>query len=362
MDTCEPSYSATSSLPHAPASVPGHVGVTDVIRIEAAAQAFRDWDHQHGGGACHDAIAGYLAWAQRLLDARTTDPVADRHRTAVADLHILAGWTAFDIGRVDRAHQHLGDALRLARLARDDVLVAAIGYRSGRIHLHHNGLDMALADFQSGQHAAQAGASTLAAAVLHANEAWVTARMGLTSDTLTALGKSMDDFGRSDPDDAPGWAVFFDTNDLLAMSGVIHTELAQSVDPSFARSAIPALTAAANGYGPKMARSKTFSLIALATSHLIENDTDHAAVVGAQAIDMAMTVRSSRTRDRLLPLRSTADHRRGSAGARELSERIAGFAAMSPGCGWAATPSERTCLSGNDSLCGTVWRPPATVD
>jgi hypothetical protein len=306
-----------------------------VTRIEAATQAFRASDHQHGGGACYDDVVGYLAWAQRLLGASATDPVSRKLCTAVADLHTLAGWTAFDIGQAVRAHQHLGDAIRLAQLARDDNLVAGIRYRNGRIHLHHNVLDMALADFQFGQHAAQAGTSTLAAAILHANEAWVTAKMGLADDALTALGVSMDDFTRSDPGDAPGWAVFFDTNDLLAMSGVIYTELAQSVDASFASWAIPPLTTAANGYGPEMARSKSFSLIALATGHLIENDADQAAVVGSQAIDIALTVQSSRIRDRLLSLKNTADHRRDSAGARELSERIAGF---------------------------TVWRPPATVD
>jgi hypothetical protein len=111
-----------------------------------------------------------------------------------------------------------------------------------------------------------------------------------------------------------------------------------------------------------MTRSKSFSLIALATSHLIDNDADQAAIVGTQAIDIALSVRSSRTRDRLLPLKSSADHHRGSAGALELSERIAGFAAMSPGCNWAATPSERPCLSRDHSLCTKVWRAAATVD
>jgi hypothetical protein len=336
--------------------------MSDVTRIETATRVFRTWDYQRGGGACYDAIVVYLAWAQRLLGAITTDPVAHRLYTAVADLHDLAGWTAFDIGRVERAHQHLGDAMRLAQLARNDVLVAGLRYRSGRIHLHHNALDKALTDFQFGQHAAQACASALAAAILHANQAWVTAKMGLAEDALAALGESMNYFTRSDPLDAPGWAAFFDTNDFLAMSGVIYTELAQSVDPSFARSAIPALTDAADGYGQAMARSRSFSLIALATSHLIEDDADRAAVVGAEAIDIALTVRSSRTRDRLLSLKSATDQRRDSAGARELSERITAFAAMPPGCGWAAVPSERTCLSHNHSLCTTVWRPPATTD
>lgn len=315
-----------------PTSVPQHVGTADVARIETATQAFRAWDYQDGGGACYDAVVAYLAWAQRLLGAVTTDPVADSLYAAVTDLHNLAGWTAFDIGRVGRAHRHLDDAMRLAQFAHNDALLAAIGYRRGRIHLHHNALDKALTDFQRGQHAAQTHASALPTAILYANQAWVTAKMGLTEDTLTSLGKSTNDFTRSNPADARGWTAFFDTNDLSAMSGVIYTELAQSADPSFARSAIPALAAAASGYGPTMARSKAFSLIALATSHLIEHDTDRAAAVGAEAIAIALTVKSSRTRDRLLTLKSAADRRRDSIDARELSERIAAFATLSPNC------------------------------
>ncbi len=361
MATCESAHTTKSPLPPVPASVPRHVGVSDMTRIEAATRVFRLWDHRHGGGACYDAIAGHLAWARRLTGASATDPVTHRLHAAVADLHALAGWTAFDIGRFDRAHHHLGDAMKLAQAAGDDLMVAGIGYRSGRIHLHRNALDMALTDFRSGRRAAEACASAPAAAILHANEAWVTAKMGLPDDTLTALGASMDDFTRSDPAGAPGWAAFFDTNELLAMSGVVYTELGQSVDSSFARSAIPVLTAAVDGYTPETARSKSFSLIALATSHLITHDAAQAAAVGAQAIDIALTVKSARTRDRLLSLRKAAD-RRGGAGTRELSERIAGFAAMSPGCGWAATPSAPTCLSRNHSLCTTVWRSPDTVD
>jgi hypothetical protein len=324
-----------------PMSVPEHVGTSDVTRIEAATRVFRTWDYQCGGGACYDAVVAYLAWAQRLLGAATTDPAGDQLRTAVADLHSLAGWTAFDIDRADRARRHFADATRLAQFAHNDTLVAGIRYRRGRIHLHHNALDKARADFQLGQHAAQASASALAAAILHANLAWVAAKMGLADDALTSLGRSMDDFTRSDPADAPGWAAFFDTNDLLAMSGIIYAELAQSVDPFYARSAVPALTNAADGYSQAMARSRSFTLIALAASHLIEHDADRGAAVGAEAIATALMVKSSRVRDRLLSLKNAADQHRDNADARELSERIAAFAAVSPGHSWAAGQRSR---------------------
>jgi hypothetical protein len=362
MATCQPDANEAPSIPEIPASVPEHVGKSDVTRIETATELFRTGDYQRGGGGCHDAVVAYLAWAQRLLRATATDPVALRLHSAVSDLHSLAGWTAFDIGRIERAHHHFGEAISLARSGHNEALVACVGYRRGRIHLHHNAAGKASADFRLGRQAARGRESALAAAILHANEGWVAAKTGLADDALTSLGESMDEFTRSDPADTPRWAAFFDTNELLAMSGVIYTELAQSVDPAFARSAIPALTAAVDGYGQGMARSRSLSLIALATSHLIDHDADRAAAVGAEAIAIALTVKSSRTRDRLLSLKSAADQRGDNADARDLAERIAAFAAMSPGCSWAATPPERTCLSHSESPCTTVWRPSALVE
>jgi hypothetical protein len=118
------------------------------------------------------------------------------------------------------------------------------------------------------------------------------------------------------------------------MSGVIYTELAQTVDPAYARDAIPALTIAADGYGPAMARSNSFVLIALATSHLLQDDIDHAATVGAEAIRLAETVRSTRVQDRLLPLKCEADRRRHNTDAHALSEQIAIFTTTQPSSRW----------------------------
>jgi tetratricopeptide (TPR) repeat protein len=313
-----------------PASIPKRLGIVDIARIEATTRDFRAVDHQYGGGACHDAVVAFLSWSQRLLGIEATDAVTDRLHVALADLHNLAGWTAFDINRLDAAGTHLDQALMLARTGRNDDLIANISYRQGRIHLHHGNLEQALADFEFGHHAARTSGSTLTAAILHANQAWASAKLGRTDDTLKHLGNSMTDLARTNAATAPAWAGFFDSTELSAMSGVIYTELAQTVDPAYTRDAIPALTIAADGYGPAMARSKSFVLIALATSHLLQDDIDHAATVGAEAIGFAETVRSSRIHDRLLPLKREADRRRHNTNARELSEQIVTFTTLLP--------------------------------
>jgi len=310
-----------------PTSIPNRLTIADITRIETTTRDFRAVDHQYGGGACYDALVAFLAWGRRLLGVEATDEVTDRLHVALADLYNLAGWTAFDINRLGCADAHFDRALTLARTGRNDDLAANIGYRRGRVHLHHGAPDQALADFQLGQHAARTSGSALATAILHANQAWASAKLGRADDTLTLLGNSMTDFARTDIATAPAWARFFDSTELSAMSGVVYTELAQTVDPAYTRYAIPALTIAVDGYDPDKTRSKSFVLMALATSHLLQGDVDQAATVGTEAITLAETVRSTRVKDRLLPLKREADRRRNDTRARELSERIVTFTA-----------------------------------
>lgn len=317
-----------------PASIPKRLATTDIARIEATTRDFRAVDHQYGGGACYDAVVAFLSWSRRLLGVEAADAVTDRLHVALADLHNLAGWTAFDIHRLDAAATHLDRALTLARSGRNDDLVANVGYRRGRIHLHYGDPEQALADFGLGHHAARTSGSTLAAAILHANQAWASAKLGRTNDTLTHLGHSMTDFAQTDTATVPAWAEFFDSTDLSAMTGVIYTELAQTVDPAYTRDAIPALTIAVDGFGPEMTRSKSFVLITLATSHLLQDDIDHAATVGAEAIGLAETVRSTRVQDRLLPLKREADRRRDNTHARALSEHIVTFTTTQTNSRW----------------------------
>lgn len=147
---------------------------------------------------------------------------------------------------------------------------------------------------------------------------------GDTSAALADLGRATDDFAAATGPPAP-WAAFFGENDLAAMSGTVHVEIARSADIAHPCSAIPFLTAAVAGYGPDMARSRALTQILLALGHALDNDLDEADRVGARAIDAARTVRSVRPKDRLSPLETAVrDSRRGPDGER-LLERITAF-------------------------------------
>jgi hypothetical protein len=351
------SPTAARLLPPLPLA-PGRVGLSDVERIEDTTRALRALDYQYGGGVCQDAVVGYLPWGVRMLAGDATSLVMDRLCVAIADLHNLAGWTSFDIGRVGVAHTYFGQALELAAQGHHDALVANIRYRMGRVDLHQEAPGKALAEFQLGQAAAQACGSALAVAILCGNQAWAYAKMGRDDQALALLGRSRDEFARADLAKAPPWAAFFTETDMSAMVGTVYTELAVTVDPSYTQSAIPALDTAINGYGPEMTRSRSFNLIALATNHLLDGEIDHAATVGTQAVAVCERVKTARTKDRLRPLQREADKRRHNADARALSERITTFTATSPGCCWTSSaPPAQPCTPDCGSPCQRVWRP-----
>ncbi|MCP2248945.1 tetratricopeptide repeat protein [Lentzea aerocolonigenes] len=261
------------------------IGMSDVEQLEAQTHSLRSVDYQYGGGACRDAVVVRIYWAQQLLAAAATDVVRARLLSAVADLHNLAGWTSFDSGQVGAAYHHFDRALDFAR--HDEDLTTNIVYRRGRVHLHHGAPGDALAYFQRG------AVAPLAASIMHSNAAWAYARQARAHEALLELGKAEEAFARADLAHVPDWARFRDETDLTAMIGTVHAELGDT------RRAIPALTSAIEQFGPAMARSWTFCLIALASCHFLDGDVDEGRTVGAQAVTAAEGLRSERVWDRL---------------------------------------------------------------
>lgn len=301
---------------------PGRIGMTDVRQVEAATRALRSLDYQYGGGFCRDAVVAQLSWGQQMLGASGGEHVKQRLHVALADLHNLAGWTSFDIGLTDSARNHFGKALELAKAGRNEPLVANILYRMGRVYLHQESPNDALKMFQLGQIAAQESGSELAVAVICANQAWAYAMMGQKEQTMKLLNRTRDEFQRANLAEAEDWVKFFNETDVHAMIGTVHTVLAQTVDPTHTKFAIPALSKAIESYDDDMSRSKAFNLSALATNHLLEGDIDHGVRVGRQAVELAENLKSSRVRDRLGSLLKEAAKRSNNPDARDLAEQI----------------------------------------
>lgn len=303
--------------------VPERVGFDDVARVEEETAVLRREDYRRGGGACRDAVVVSAQWHDRLLAAQATDAVRVRLLVALADAHNLAAWTCFDTGARQAAGRHWSRALELATEAGHDDLVANIHYRAGRLHLHRGACDDALAEFDRGAASAGRAGSAHSRAILHVNQAWAHAAAGNVELAVACLRQAHDQFDRAS--EVADWARFFDETDLSAMTGVVHTELARTVDRNHSATAIPLLTAAAADYGPDMARSRALSLIALTTNHLLAHDFDEAAAVCEVALEASSGIGSARLLDRLAPVRSLASRHRANSDAARLAARVDAF-------------------------------------
>ncbi|MFJ7211958.1 hypothetical protein [Amycolatopsis sp. NPDC098790] len=298
------------------------VGLADVRRLEDVVAELRALDYRYGGGACSAAVEARLPAAVALLDGVTKTVVLARLCTAVADLYNLSGWTNFDHDRPAAALEAFARALELAVEAGNDDLQANIRYRIGRLHLHYGAVDAALAEFARGREAALQAHSKLALAILSANQAWAHAKKADVTEALTFLRRARQEFAEAEGREPSPWDAFFGPTDMAAMVGTVHGELAQVVDVRHGRDGIPALTEAIAGYERGMTRSRSLTLIWLATVHALDGDLDVATAVGEEAIELAGALRSPRTRQRLHSLSAAARRFSGNADAQEIVDRV----------------------------------------
>ncbi len=314
---------AVPDLPPAAEPRPRSIGASDVARLETDLRALRAMDYRHGGEACLDAVRDQVRECRGMAGAASSEVVRRRLGVALADLHNLAGWVCFDAGLVSSAHGHFDHALVLAGRARHHGLVANICYRLGRVCLHQGHLDDALGYFELGQFDARRPGDGIAASILSMNAAWTYAKQGAENLARALLRRGHDEFAAAGHSPRPGWASFFTENDLSAMTGAVHTDLARTADPRHTRTAIPLLTKAIDDYGDAMARSRAFSLILLSANHLIDGELDLAVDAGFRALLSTEDLGSARVRDRLRSLGLQAGRHSLHAGARQLAARIA---------------------------------------
>ncbi|MEU4445671.1 tetratricopeptide repeat protein [Actinosynnema sp. NPDC050801] len=296
--------------------------LSEVADLEAFTSRMRALDDRYGGASARAAAVDRLPAAVGLLDTSAPGPAKTRLYTAVADLHSVAGWASFDTGVSEAATEYFGTALRIASSIGDTSVTADVYCRMGRMSLHHNDPTRALEEFRLGGLAARTSGSPQTVALIRANTAWARARLGQEHSALALLADLDEALVHPSGDPAPGRPA---SNDLSSLTGIVYTELAQVADPRYARLAVLLLTAALNGHGTDMARSRAFSLISLAACHLLEDRVDAGVEIGSHAVDVCEQLASHRTVERLRPLRNEAQRRQSHHGARNLADRIRAF-------------------------------------
>ncbi|MGH8920482.1 MAG: hypothetical protein ACRD0H_19480, partial [Actinomycetes bacterium] len=121
--------------PPLPLPLPSRLGLIHVAQV-------RDLTRRLGEAGNHricdaEVLGGAAAWATQQLDVPGAEPVKRALGTAVAELHIEAGWAAFAAGLYRRALYHYARALELAIEAKDVYLQALALNYAGIANVEH---------------------------------------------------------------------------------------------------------------------------------------------------------------------------------------------------------------------------------
>jgi tetratricopeptide (TPR) repeat protein len=199
----------------------------------------------------------------------------------------MAGWAAFDAGRVAESRKHYKTALVAARESGDPGLIG-----NTLIFMAYEKADRDTAT--EGTRVAGQQVTPRVSALLYERLAWTHAVAGQTLAAEKALDHAFAALDRPPPSrPEPDWVHWVDDVEVAIMAGRCFTELRRPTR------AIPVLENALGRYDDTHSRDKALYLTWLAHAHLDNDDAEQAAAVTERALDLAAGVGSVRPGARL---------------------------------------------------------------
>ncbi|MGH3918243.1 MAG: hypothetical protein ACRDRY_10035 [Pseudonocardiaceae bacterium] len=298
----------------------GRVDHEQVAVIREAFAVYQEADVMRGGGHARRALAQYVT-GHVLPLVRDADPATGTGASlfaAASEQTYLLGWMAFDDGRQALAQRYLVQSLRLAQASGDAKLgshvLAGMSDQARMLGHPQEALHLATA----GRHGLTRAYSPACAADLWALQARAHAALGESGEATHAIVESEAAFEQVHRDDEPEWARFIDTAYLAGEWANAFGDIARPVESThFAR------RSAAEARNQKRARRGALSQAALARAALTNDSLDlETAVHNAnRALDLAVTVKSSRCTEAITDLRARIQPFHTVAVARDFEER-----------------------------------------
>jgi hypothetical protein len=221
---------------------------------------------------------------------------------SAAELARLAGWMAYDSGEHDAAQAHLIHALRLAKIADDQPLGAEILAAMSHQAIYLSDPDTAVTLASAARRTAEDAGLPALAAEACVGEAHGYALRGderACTLALTAAERALD---RGDRTSDPQFMAYFDAAYLSARFGQCFSALGRGEQT--ARFADRSLD-----MDMSFVRGRAFNLALLAKGHIQQREIEQAAVVGKQAAELTVQLKSARAVDYVVELDSAlAEH------------------------------------------------------
>jgi hypothetical protein len=119
----------------APVLPPSRIFGVRVVKVRDLTQKLRDAGRAYGSDP--QVSSATAAWATQWLESPGAEPVKQALKAAVAELHLHAGWAAFDAGLNDRTMHHCTRGLELATEVEDPYLQATALNYAGLATVEH---------------------------------------------------------------------------------------------------------------------------------------------------------------------------------------------------------------------------------
>ncbi|MPZ67844.1 MAG: hypothetical protein GEU83_20960 [Pseudonocardiaceae bacterium] len=300
-----------------PVELPSRLGWHQVSRVRDVTRHLRETGNAYGSDP--ELASETAAWATRLLTVPGAEPVKQELVTAVAALHLEAGWSAFDGGRYEQAMYHCTRGLELATQAGDPYYqTLALNY-AGLATLEDGNPDDGLKMLQLGQVKSSdiprdldrnseglgAGSRVGLEACGLADSATALFALGETESAHRHLGRSRE-LWRPTPT-APAGDL-----DIVTANAELDRGRLDAAEP-FATASVRRWQSG----GSERARSR--ASVVRATIHVQAGDTKGLGLADG-AITAVAKLSSVRNRKRLAPLADALEDRPGSD-TRELAHR-----------------------------------------
>lgn len=278
----------------------GRLGLREIDELEITARAFRQWDHQFGGGLRRKAVLGQLAEVAGALDEHQAPEVETRLYRIMAQLAGTAATMAWDGGLHRRAQEYYRLALRSAHAGADQVFGANVLAGMARQMLYRDRPDDALQLIQLAQEGARDVIGPRVRAMLHTREAWAYAAQGRTAGFQRATAKAAEALADATPgEDEPYWIAYFDEAELAGVTGGRLLDLARQNPRQHADRAAGEIRVALSSRGPEAGRSHALDRIGLAECHFLIGDVGGGAEETHRAVAAARLTQSGRVRTQL---------------------------------------------------------------
>lgn len=270
-------------------------GMEEIEYLDQAADVFRAWGHERGGGLGRKAVAGQLAEVREILAEPHPAPLRRRLLTIASKLAIVAGHMAADAGRAPESRRYLFSALEAAREAGDGATGARAANAIAR-RIFEDGDPASALELASNARTTLPDLPGNMTAMLAMTEAWAWAHLGDYEAMMPCLDMAAGLAGQSQD-------ALFGSAEIAGISGACFEILAiaapRSGGSAYARRAERQITIALDLRHPMYVRSRALDLVGLANVRLCQREPAEAVRSATLALDAATRLRSPRLSRRI---------------------------------------------------------------